>query len=85
MSKRVDIGTRPTTRQAGPAPDANAWIANQEQSEPERIKRLTIDLPESLHRRIKVACVLEGVTIVEVVRERAAHQAIPAGLMCGTT
>ena len=69
MTKRVDIGTRPTARHAEPAPDANAWVANQEPSKPERIKRLTIDLPESLHRRIKIACVIEDVTIVEVVRE----------------
>ena len=72
MSKRVDIGTRPTTRESGPAPNPDAWVTNQESTgpgEPERRKRLTIDLPESLHRRVKIACAMEDTTIVEVVRE----------------
>ena len=77
MSKRVDIGTRPTTRESGPAPDPDAWVANHdlaEPTEPERRKRLTIDLPESLHRRVKIACVMEETTIVEVVRELLAER-----------
>ena len=72
MSKRVDIGTRPTTRENEPPRNPDAWVTNQEATGPgelERRKRLTIDLPESLHRRVKIACVIEDTTIVEVVRE----------------
>ena len=35
----------------------------------EKIKRLTLDIPESLHRRIKGKAVMEGVTMVEMLRE----------------
>lgn len=35
----------------------------------EQTKRLTIDLPESLHRRMKAQCAIEGLKMVEVVRE----------------
>jgi len=31
--------------------------------------RMTFDVPRSLHRRVKVACALEGVTIREKVLE----------------
>jgi predicted DNA binding CopG/RHH family protein len=33
-----------------------------------RMKRLTIDVPEELHRRLKVACALKGVNMAEVLR-----------------
>lgn len=35
----------------------------------EKIKRLTLDIPESLHRRIKGRAVMEGTTMVEMLRE----------------
>lgn len=35
----------------------------------EKIKRLTLDIPESLHRRIKGKAVMEGMTMVEMLRE----------------
>ena len=70
MSKRVAIGSRPTTRKTDQSTaNADAWVDNQRSAtEPEPLKRLTIDLPESLHRRIKVQCAIEGTTIVDVVR-----------------
>lgn len=35
---------------------------------PARIKRLTLDLPEGLHRAIKVSAAQEGVTMAEKLR-----------------
>lgn len=35
---------------------------------PEVIKRLTIDIPEGLHRRVKAQCGAQGMTIADVVR-----------------
>jgi predicted DNA binding CopG/RHH family protein len=32
-------------------------------------KRLTIDIRESLHRRVKIGCVTRGVEMADVVRE----------------
>ena len=33
------------------------------------MKRLTIDLPESLHRRVKMGCAQRGEKMAEVIRE----------------
>ncbi|KFD17749.1 hypothetical protein GSMA_00009 [Serratia marcescens subsp. marcescens ATCC 13880] len=35
----------------------------------EKMKRLTIDIPESLHKAIKSACALRGTKIADEVRE----------------
>ncbi|OWK46460.1 hypothetical protein FRUB_00159 [Fimbriiglobus ruber] len=35
----------------------------------EPVKRLTIDIPESLHRRVKTACAIEDLVMADVVRE----------------
>lgn len=43
--------------------------AAEEPQPPEKIKRLTLDIPESLHRRIKGKAVMEGTTMVEMLRE----------------
>ena len=65
MSKRVTSGSKPTAR---PAPEtADEWVNNRGGAE--EMKRLTFDIPASLHRRIKVACALKGVTMVEELRE----------------
>jgi hypothetical protein len=34
-----------------------------------RMKRFTIDVPESLHRRIKAECALRGVKMADYLRE----------------
>lgn len=64
--KKVSFGSRP------PAPTPSAtpedWVADRDAA-PEAIKRLTIDLPVGLHRRVKTGCVREDVTIADVVRE----------------
>ena len=35
----------------------------------ERMKRFTIDVPESLHRRIKAGCALRGVKMADFLRQ----------------
>ena len=35
----------------------------------ERMKRFTIDVPESLHRRIKAECALRGVKMADYLRQ----------------
>ena len=42
-------------------------VHNREQKEP--TKRFTFDVPVSLHRRIKIACVDRGVEMADVMRE----------------
>jgi predicted DNA binding CopG/RHH family protein len=40
-----------------------------DKSDKDTLKRLTLDIPESLHRRIKGKAVMEGVTMVNMLRE----------------
>jgi len=63
-TKKVSIGRKPSNK---PTPVADAWVENRETDEP--MKRLTIDIPASLHRAIKSQCALRGTKIAEEVRE----------------
>jgi hypothetical protein len=62
--KKVPIGARPTS-QIQPPPSADQWVDNRA-AEP--MKRLTIDIPESLHRAIKSQCANRGTKIADEVR-----------------
>lgn len=63
--KKIEIGTRPSARPAPAA--ADQWVENRSGSE--RMKRLTIDIPESLHRAIKMHCAMHGTKMADEVRE----------------
>lgn len=73
-TKKVSIGAKPSD-QTNPN-QVDMWVADrksaqnnkQEQSE-EANKRLTIDIPSSLHRSIKLKSVMEGVTMAEMIRD----------------
>jgi hypothetical protein len=68
--KKVSIGTKPTNRRASPEAGADAWVDNREVGQKEeKMKRLTIDIPESLHRAIKMQCAERGAKIADEVRE----------------
>ena len=73
--KKVQIGGKPTAKTA---PTADAWVESRSpvaeadqiaQEQPEKMKRLTIDVPEELHRKIKTACAQRGTKIADEVRE----------------
>ncbi len=64
--KKVSIGAKPTSK---PAPAADAWVESRTAEQDEAIKRLTIDIPESLHRSIKAQCAMRGAKIADEVRE----------------
>lgn len=66
--KKVSLGPKPTAK---PAPAADDWVQNREAvaGEKEANKRLTIDVPESLHRAIKMQCAARGTKIADEVRE----------------
>lgn len=65
----MTFGAKPTK----PAPSADAWVESRSvEDEPllvEKMKRLTIDIPESLHKAIKSSCALRGSKIADEVRE----------------
>lgn len=66
-AKKISIGTKPS---AARAPAADAWVESRATGEePEPMKRLTIDIPASLHAQIKSQCALRGSKIADEVRE----------------
>lgn len=69
MGKKVAIGGKPTTRLA----TADLWVESRKIEEEGRkageMKRLTFDIPESLHRRIKCQCAAKGVKMTDILRE----------------
>jgi hypothetical protein len=63
--KKIKIGTKPTTSAHG---TADAWV-NDRAADVEPTKRLTIDIPLSLHQRVKSQCALRGENMADVVRD----------------
>ena len=52
-------------------PQADEWVAQGKEKgarTEQKMKRLTLDLPEGLHRAIKRRAVEEGVTMVDMLR-----------------
>ncbi|WP_317993692.1 hypothetical protein [Bartonella gliris] len=67
MSKKIKIGTKPTNKST--AVTVDAWVESRKGSVDKSMKRLTIDVPESLHRLIKMSCASRGTKIADEVRE----------------
>jgi hypothetical protein len=66
MSKKT---VRITTRQRSSAAPQEAWVNNRKAApEVEAVKRLTVDVPAALHRRIKVYCAANDLVMAEAVR-----------------
>jgi hypothetical protein len=66
MTKKIEFGTKPSAKPAPVA--ADAWVESRG-AEAETMKRLTIDIPESLHRDIKAQCAMRGSKIADEIRE----------------
>ena len=64
MSKKVAFGIKPGAARPDTA-QADEWVNRRD---PEAMKRLTIDVPASLHARIKSQCALRGVKMADEVR-----------------
>lgn len=75
MSKKVTFSPKPATVLP---PNADAWVMGsstdikQESARgappPEKMKRFTFDVPESLHRRFKAGCAKKGVDMTVEIR-----------------
>ena len=74
-AKKVSIGKKPGS--SDKPIGIEEWVANREglqaveqpkEDQPEKMKRLTLDIPEELHRAIKRKAVDEGVTMAELLR-----------------
>jgi predicted DNA binding CopG/RHH family protein len=65
-AKQVRFGSRPKA-QPEMATTPEAWVENRLAEEKQ--KRMTFDVPESLHKRVKMGCAARGVTIREIILE----------------
>lgn len=65
--KRVSFGAGRRGQQAE-QPNADAWVAERQPDKP-KMKRLTLDIDEELHRRIKVRAAERGTRIVDDLRQ----------------
>ena len=65
MNKKVAFGVKPSAVQADTT-QADDWVNRRDV---ESMKRLTIDVPASLHARIKSQCAIRGVKMADEVRE----------------
>jgi len=65
--KKVSIGGKP---QAKPVTEASKdeWVKNRNE-EPVKMKRLTIDVSEELHRKIKAGCAEKGMKMADEIRK----------------
>ncbi len=66
-TKKISFGTKPTSNPT--LAPVEAWVDSRTADEVAVMKRLTIDIPESLHRRIKSQCAMRGTKIADEVRE----------------
>lgn len=65
--KRVTFGGRPPSEL--PASDADDWVHDRTAGPKEPTKRFTIDVPVSLHKRVKSQCALQNLVMADVMRE----------------
>ncbi|SEL61903.1 plasmid partition protein ParG [Ectothiorhodospira marina] len=64
-TKKVTFTSKPTAKASTP----DEWVQDRTGTDQPRMKRLTIDIPEDLHRRLKMDCAANGTKMADVVRE----------------
>ena len=75
MAKKVGLGPKPSKKSDGDKRQ-DAWVSGEDKSA-ENKKRLTIDIPESLHRKIKADCAMRGTKIADEIRSLLAERYDP--------
>ena len=75
MSKKVAFGQKPRPGAAG----ADAWVESRGKAGSSgkptvKLKRLTIDIPADLHRRLKADCAGRDIAMADVIREMLERQ-----------
>jgi predicted DNA binding CopG/RHH family protein len=67
-AKHINIGPRPGSQE--PSANIDEWVASRAVEQlPVKMKRLTLDIPEPLHRAIKKKAADKGVTMAELLRQ----------------
>jgi hypothetical protein len=64
--KKIDFGGKPPPRTDQVSPDN--WVAHRTMQPAEQMKRLTIDVPLSLHQTVKSQCAIRGENMADVIR-----------------
>lgn len=64
--KKIDFGGKPSPRPDQASPDK--WVADRLAQPVEPMKRLTIDVPLSLHQSVKTQCAIQGENMADVIR-----------------
>jgi hypothetical protein len=65
--KKVEFGAkRPSTNQV---PGIDAWVQGGSPDTCEPKKRFTIDVPLSLHKRVKSQCATQNLVMADVIRD----------------
>lgn len=81
MSKQISVPPKP--QPASPPTTAAEWIGRQEtpqaadNSNAEQLVRLTFDIPESLHRRLKITCAQRGIKRMATELRRILEEKFP--------
>lgn len=65
--KKVAFGSKPQAKASTPAAK-DEWVKSRNTDSSVPMKRLTIDVPETLHRRIKAGCAEKGVKMADEIR-----------------
>jgi hypothetical protein len=74
--KKVNFGAKRPSAPPLPSHDIDNWVDSRDPAIQEPMKRLTIDVPISLHKRIKSQCALENLVMAEEIR-RLLEQRFP--------
>lgn len=70
--KKVTIGRKPKPTVPG---TADEFVERGQETPPpihpekEEMKRFTVDIPVSLHRRARIECLNRGISLADVIRE----------------
>jgi hypothetical protein len=65
MTKKVTFGPKPVAASV----TADQWVEKRAQGDSKgRLKRLTIDIPASLHSRFKTRCAMRGTRMADEIR-----------------
>lgn len=68
MAKKITITAKPTRSAGETEKAAEQWVSSGKAESAEGMKRFTIDVPESLHRRIKMQCAASGLKMADEIR-----------------
>lgn len=68
MSKKVSFGGKPAAKPISPDDWVESRKTDVSAKAEEAMKRLTFDISESLHRRIKSQCAVKGVKMTDELR-----------------